>query len=105
MEHDAAARGIQHRGHRGQKALSPQRGKECRKSRERLNDAAGEERVEVHGEVIDGGAARFGNVFRTGAGLRIEESGDVADFDFFFGADFDDAMAGGNRGDDGIDRR
>ena len=27
-----------------------------------LNDAAGQERIEVHGEIVDGGAAGFGDI-------------------------------------------
>ena len=49
-----------------------------------LNDAAGEQGIEVHGEVVDGGAAGFGNIFRAGAGLSVKKCGDVADFEFLF---------------------
>src|SRR5207248_524544 len=56
----------------------------------------------MHGEVVDGGAAGFGDVFRARAGLGVEEYRDIADLDFFFGADLDDTVTGGNRGNDGI---
>src|SRR5438874_9605228 len=67
-----------------------------------LNDATGEQGIEMHGEVVDGGAAGFGDVFRARAGLGVEEYRDIADLDFFFGADLDDTVTGGNRGNDGI---
>src|SRR5207245_3944216 len=38
-------------------------------SRMRLDDAAGEQGIEVHGEVVDRGTASFGNIF----GTRSEE--------------------------------
>src|SRR5207253_7780261 len=44
-----------------------------------LNDAAGQQRVEVHGEVVDGSTAGFGNILGAGARLPVKESGDVAD--------------------------
>ena len=43
------------------------------------DDAPGQERVEVHGEVVDRGAAEFGDVLGARAGLPIEESRRVAD--------------------------
>ena len=61
-----------------------------------LNDAAREERIEVHGEIVDGGATGFGDVFGAGARLGVKEDRGVADFDFFFGANLDNAVAGGN---------
>src|SRR5438034_10308250 len=72
-------------------------------SRMRLDDAAGEQGIEVHGEVVDRGTASFGNIFGTRAGLRVEKGSDVADFDFFFGADLDNRVTRGNRGNDGIE--
>ncbi len=68
----------------------------------RLDEAARKQGIEVHGEVVDGGAAGFGDVLGTGAGLGVEEGGGVADFDAYFGANLDDTVAGGDRGDDGI---
>src|SRR5437773_12233528 len=69
----------------------------------RLEDAAGEERIEMHGEIVGRGAAGFRDVFRARAGLGVEKSGNVTDFDFFFGADFDNAVTGRNRGNDWIE--
>jgi hypothetical protein len=34
-----------------------------------LDDAAGQQRVEMHGEVVDGGAAGFGDVFGARTGI------------------------------------
>ena len=67
-----------------------------RKSRVKLNEAAGEQGIEVHGEVIDGGAAAFGNIFGARAGLGVEKSSDIADSCSFFRANFDNAVAGRN---------
>jgi len=67
-----------------------------------LNDAAGQQRVEVHGEVVDGSTAGFGNILGAGARPPVKESGDVADPDALFASHFDNAMASGNGGNDGI---
>jgi hypothetical protein len=61
-----------------------------------LHEAARQERIEVHGEVVDGGAASFGDILGPRAGLPIEEGGGVADLDALFPADSHDAMAGGD---------
>ena len=58
----------------------------------------------MHGEVVDGNAAGFGDVFGAGAWLVVEESGDVSDIRGLFPAEFDDAVAGGDRSDHGIER-
>src|SRR5207244_13277348 len=72
-------------------------------SRIGLDDAAREQGIEVHGEVVDRGTASFGNIFGPRAGLRVEKGSDVADFDFFFGADLDNRVTRGDRGSDGIE--
>ena len=83
------------------------------------HNAPGEKWIEVHGEIVGGGAAGFGDILGARARLPIEEGGKVADLDALLvarcdrravgftrgrraaDADLDDAMAGGDRGDDG----
>src|SRR4029077_11696991 len=67
------------------------------------HDSPGQQGIQVHGQVVDGRAAGFGDVFRARALLGIEEGCGVADFYALFAADFDDAMAGGYGGDYGIE--
>jgi hypothetical protein len=74
---------------------SSQRRKGAHEYRVKLKDAAGEQRIEVHGEVVDGRTAGFGDVFGAGARLSVEKSSDVADFDFFFGADLSRSAGAG----------
>ena len=57
----------------------------------------------MHGEVVDGGAAGFGDIFGARAGLVVEKGGDVADFDLFFEANFDNGVTRGHRSNDGIE--
>src|SRR5437660_10798668 len=68
-----------------------------------LNDAAGQQRVEVHGDLVDGSTAGFGKIFGAGARLPVKESGDVADPDALFASHFDNAMASGNGSNVGIE--
>src|SRR2546429_5527891 len=44
-----------------------------------LNDAAGQQRVEVHGEVVDGSTAGFGNILGAGAPPPGKKRCDLAD--------------------------
>ena len=57
-----------------------------------LDDAPGQERIEMHGEIVDRGAARFGDILRPRAWLPIEKGGDVTDLDALFPSQFDDAV-------------
>jgi hypothetical protein len=68
-----------------------------------LDDAAREQGIQVHGEIVHGGAAGFRDVFRTRAGLSIEKYSNVTDFQSLFASNFHDAVAGGDRGDDRIE--
>ena len=56
----------------------------------------------MHGEIVDGGAAGFGDILGARTRLPIEKGGGVADLDALFCANLHDAMAGGDGGDDGI---
>jgi len=56
----------------------------------------------VHGEVVNGSAAGFGDILGATARLRVKEGSDVADLDALLPSHFDDAMARRNRGDNGI---
>src|SRR5256885_17130106 len=40
-----------------------------------LNDAAGQKRVEGHGEVVDGSTAGFGKILGAGAPLPVKKNG------------------------------
>jgi hypothetical protein len=61
----------------------------------------------MHRQVVHGAVARFGEIFRTRAVLRIEDRCDVANLHarrLSSRADLDDAVARGHRGDDRVHR-
>ena len=74
------------------------------------HNAPGEKWIEVRGEIVDGGAAGFGDILGARTRLPIEKGGKVAVLDALLvftrdrravDAHLHDAMAGGDRGDDG----
>src|SRR5437899_11879746 len=67
-----------------------------------LNDAAGQQRVEVHGEIVDGSTAGFGNILGAGARQQFKESGDVADPDAPSVSHSNNARPSENGGIDGL---
>src|SRR2546429_8441376 len=71
-----------------------------------LNDAAGQQRVEVHGEVVDGSTAGFGNILGAGGPVPGKEKGGRADPRALFPFHFGNAMGSGNgskeRGEDAV---